>query len=219
MVAQDGEEGGVGPGCWRPTGSRHPRHPCPGGPSLATAPRPPGHLNRLSLCSPQLNGSGQLKLSSHCLPAQMLAPPPPGLPRLALPPAAKPTSEGGCASPTSPCKHSGSGARGRAGVPEGPSPPSRPCARASSVGPHREAQGRVVRSLRGQGSLGGRQDESGVCSLLAKGPGAPVPTLGLRALPSPQPLAGVGDLKLAARGPAPDPGCLLFMENENLSLF
>lgn len=124
-------------------------------PAWPRPPGPPGHLNRLSLCSPQLNGSGQLKLSSHCLPAQMLAPPPPGLPRLALPPAAKPTSEGGCASPTSPCKHSGSGARGRAGVPEGPSPPSRPCAQASPVGPHRETRGHVVRSLRGQGSLGG----------------------------------------------------------------
>lgn len=64
-------------------------------------------LNHLSLCSPQLNGSGQLKMSSHCLSAQMLAPPPPGLPRLALPPATKPTSEGGSSSPTSPCKHPG----------------------------------------------------------------------------------------------------------------
>uniref|UniRef100_A0A8D1UKX8 Nuclear factor 1 n=1 Tax=Sus scrofa TaxID=9823 RepID=A0A8D1UKX8_PIG len=101
-----------------------------------TAIRYPPHLNPqdplkdlVSLaCDPAsqqpgpLNGSGQLKMSSHCLSAQMLAPPPPGLPRLALPPATKPTSEGGSSSPTSPCKHSGSGARGRAGIPEGPLP-------------------------------------------------------------------------------------------------
>ncbi|KAB0391889.1 hypothetical protein E2I00_002106 [Balaenoptera physalus] len=74
-----------------------------------TAIRYPPHLNPqdplkdlVSLaCDPAsqqpgpLNGSGQLKMSSHCLSAQMLAPPPPGLPRLALPPATKPTSEGG----------------------------------------------------------------------------------------------------------------------------
>lgn len=92
-------------------------------------------LNHLSLCSSQLNGSGQLKMSSHCLSAQMLAPPPPGLPRLALPPATKPTSEGGSTSPTSPCKHSGSGARGRAGVPEGPPPLPSPTAGAQGSGP------------------------------------------------------------------------------------
>ncbi|KAB0386106.1 hypothetical protein FD755_001062 [Muntiacus reevesi] len=81
-----------------------------------TAIRYPPHLNPqdplkdlVSLaCDPAsqqpgpLNGSGQLKMSSHCLSAQMLAPPPPGLPRLALPPATKPTSEGGSSSPTSP---------------------------------------------------------------------------------------------------------------------
>uniref|UniRef100_A0A8P0P5C8 Nuclear factor 1 n=1 Tax=Canis lupus familiaris TaxID=9615 RepID=A0A8P0P5C8_CANLF len=81
-----------------------------------TAIRYPPHLNPqdplkdlVSLaCDPAsqqpgpLNGSGQLKMSSHCLSAQMLAPPPPGLPRLALPPATKPTSEGGSTSPTSP---------------------------------------------------------------------------------------------------------------------
>lgn len=81
------------------------------------------HRNHLSLCSPQLSGSGQLKMSSHCLSAQMLAPPPPGLPRLAPPPATKPASEGGSTSPASPCKHSGSGACGRAGVPKGPPHP------------------------------------------------------------------------------------------------
>uniref|UniRef100_A0A2K6MCK1 Nuclear factor 1 n=1 Tax=Rhinopithecus bieti TaxID=61621 RepID=A0A2K6MCK1_RHIBE len=86
-----------------------------------TAIRYPPHLNPqdplkdlVSLaCDPAsqqpgpLNGSGQLKMPSHCLSAQMLAPPPPGLPRLALPPATKPatTSEGGATSPTSPCKH------------------------------------------------------------------------------------------------------------------
>lgn len=93
------------------------------------------HLNHLSLCSPQLNGSGQLKMSSHCLSAQMLAPPPPGLPRLALPPATKPTSEGGSTSPTSPCKHSGSGACGRAGVPKGPPPLPSPTAGVGGSGP------------------------------------------------------------------------------------
>ncbi|KAK2501894.1 hypothetical protein MC885_010542 [Smutsia gigantea] len=79
-----------------------------------TAIRYPPHINPqdplkdlVSLaCDPAsqqpgpLNGSGQLKMSSHCLSAQMLAPPPPGLPRLALPPATK--SEGGSTSPTSP---------------------------------------------------------------------------------------------------------------------
>ncbi|KAF6095786.1 nuclear factor I C [Phyllostomus discolor] len=81
-----------------------------------TAIRYPPHLNPqdplkdlVSLaCDPAsqqpgpLNGSGQLKMSSHCLSAQMLAPQPPGLPRLALPPATKPTHEGGSTSPTSP---------------------------------------------------------------------------------------------------------------------
>ncbi|XP_049732332.1 nuclear factor 1 C-type isoform X4 [Elephas maximus indicus] len=83
-----------------------------------TAIRYPPHLNPqdplkdlVSLaCDPAsqqpgpLNGSGQLKMSSHCISAQMLAPLPPGLPRLALPPAAKPTttSEGGATSPASP---------------------------------------------------------------------------------------------------------------------
>ncbi|XP_033710630.1 nuclear factor 1 C-type isoform X2 [Tursiops truncatus] len=81
-----------------------------------TAIRYPPHLNPqdplkdlVSLaCDPAsqqpgpLSGSGQLKMSSHCISAQMLAPPPPGLPRLALPPATKPTSEGGSSSPTSP---------------------------------------------------------------------------------------------------------------------
>ncbi|XP_007949275.1 nuclear factor 1 C-type [Orycteropus afer afer] len=83
-----------------------------------TAIRYPPHLNPqdplkdlVSLaCDPAsqqpgpLNGSGQLKISSHCISAQMLAPLPPGLPRLALPPTAKPTttSEAGATTPTSP---------------------------------------------------------------------------------------------------------------------
>ncbi|XP_008584002.1 PREDICTED: nuclear factor 1 C-type [Galeopterus variegatus] len=83
-----------------------------------TAIRYPPHLNPqdplkdlVSLaCDPAsqqpgpLNGSGQLRMFNHCLSTQMLAPPPPGLPRLAIPPATKPTttSEGGATSPTSP---------------------------------------------------------------------------------------------------------------------
>lgn len=139
--------------------------PPPAGPSLAARGRGGARrLNHLSLCSSQLNGSGQLKMSSHCLSAQMLVPPPPGLPRLALPPATKPTSEGGSTSPTSPCKHSGSGARGRAGVPEGPPPPPSPTAGVrgsgpargvpvSLVGPRIEARGgHVVGPTWGQGS-------------------------------------------------------------------
>lgn len=125
------------PGFWRPAGPGQHRAPTKLAPAMPFGPPPDPagpqanaaqggagacRLNHLSLCSPQLNGSGQLKMSSHCLSAQMLAPPPPGLPRLALPPATKPTSEGGSSSPTSPCKHSGSGARGRAGIPEGPLP-------------------------------------------------------------------------------------------------
>ncbi|NWZ39735.1 NFIC factor, partial [Brachypodius atriceps] len=53
-----------------------------------------------------LNGSGQVKVPSHYLPTQMLAPPPPpGMPRLAISPDTKSTtttSEGGTTSPTSP---------------------------------------------------------------------------------------------------------------------
>ncbi|KAG8519122.1 Nuclear factor 1 C-type [Galemys pyrenaicus] len=88
-----------------------------------TAIRYPPHLNPqdplkdlVSLaCDPAsqqpgpLNGSGQLKMASHCLSAQMLSPLPPGLPRLALPFATKPTSEGGSTSQSSACKHSGGG--------------------------------------------------------------------------------------------------------------
>lgn len=108
MQAQDA--GGLQGPWYPPNPSRHatlvPQR------DASSSPRRRGcrRLNHLSLCSPQLNGSGQLKMSSHCLSAQMLAPLPPGLPRLALPPATKPTSEGGSTSPTSPCKHSGSGA-------------------------------------------------------------------------------------------------------------
>nr|XP_020139485.1 nuclear factor 1 C-type [Microcebus murinus] len=101
-----------------------------------TAIRYPPHLNPqdplkdlVSLaCDPAsqqpgpLSGSGQLKMSSHCLSAQTLAPPPPGLSRLAPPPATKPTaaSEAGAASQTLASKHVGRGApRGR---PQGPAP-------------------------------------------------------------------------------------------------
>uniref|UniRef100_A0A3B3T8R7 Nuclear factor 1 n=1 Tax=Paramormyrops kingsleyae TaxID=1676925 RepID=A0A3B3T8R7_9TELE len=53
-----------------------------------------------------LNGSGQVKVPSHYISSQMLAPPPhPAMPRLTLPPDSKPastTSEGGATSPTSP---------------------------------------------------------------------------------------------------------------------
>uniref|UniRef100_A0AAY4AY79 Nuclear factor 1 n=1 Tax=Denticeps clupeoides TaxID=299321 RepID=A0AAY4AY79_9TELE len=53
-----------------------------------------------------LNGSGQVKVASHYISSQMLAPPvPPGMPRLTLPPDSKSsttTAEGGANSPTSP---------------------------------------------------------------------------------------------------------------------
>ncbi|XP_045561882.1 nuclear factor 1 C-type isoform X9 [Salmo salar] len=55
-----------------------------------------------------LNGSGQVKLPSHYISSQMLAPPPPpGMPRLTLPSDSKSsttTSDGGANSPTSPSK-------------------------------------------------------------------------------------------------------------------
>ncbi|NXJ04925.1 NFIC factor, partial [Odontophorus gujanensis] len=63
-------------------------------------------LCSVSVLCPQLNGSGQVKVPSHYLPTQMLAPPPPpGMPRLAVSPdtkSATTTSEGGTTSPTSP---------------------------------------------------------------------------------------------------------------------
>uniref|UniRef100_A0A2K5IHC6 Nuclear factor 1 n=1 Tax=Colobus angolensis palliatus TaxID=336983 RepID=A0A2K5IHC6_COLAP len=113
------------------SGERHGKRASPG-PSTSGRPQTHqtrhGHTHALAppACHPArgraqsrgrpLNGSGQLKMPSHCLSAQMLAPPPPGLPRLALPPATKPatTSEGGATSPTSPCKfpdaeHTGKG--------------------------------------------------------------------------------------------------------------
>lgn len=114
----------------RPTKLVRPRQPCPPpGRAEDGSPRRRGcrRLNHLSLCSPQLNGSGQLKMSSHCLSAQMLAPPPPGLPRLALPPVTKPTSEGGSTSPTSPCKHSGKRCPWQGGRPRGPPTPLPGC--------------------------------------------------------------------------------------------
>ncbi|KAM6962642.1 nuclear factor 1 C-type isoform 2-T2 [Aplochiton taeniatus] len=52
-----------------------------------------------------LNGSGQVKVSSHYISSQMLAPPPPSMPRLTLPPdskASSTSSEGGANSPSSP---------------------------------------------------------------------------------------------------------------------
>ncbi|KAL7992914.1 hypothetical protein Chor_017170 [Crotalus horridus] len=55
----------------------------------------------------QLNGGGQVKVPGHYLSTQMLAPPPPGMPRLAISPDTKSTtttSEGGTTSPTSPSK-------------------------------------------------------------------------------------------------------------------
>uniref|UniRef100_A0A6I8NX93 Nuclear factor 1 n=1 Tax=Ornithorhynchus anatinus TaxID=9258 RepID=A0A6I8NX93_ORNAN len=85
-----------------------------------TAIRYPPHLNPqdplkdlVSLaCDPSnqqpgpLNGSGQVKVPSHYISTQMLAPPPPpGMPRLAISPdtkSATTTSEGGTSSPTSP---------------------------------------------------------------------------------------------------------------------
>ncbi|XP_078234975.1 nuclear factor 1 C-type isoform X2 [Pogona vitticeps] len=53
----------------------------------------------------RLNGGGQVKVPGHYLSTQMLAPPPPGMPRLAISPDTKSTttaSEGGSTSPTSP---------------------------------------------------------------------------------------------------------------------
>ncbi|XP_053152062.1 nuclear factor 1 C-type isoform X3 [Hemicordylus capensis] len=84
-----------------------------------TAIRYPPHLNPqdplkdlVSLaCDPSnqqpgpLNGGGQVKVPGHYLHTQMLAPPPPGMPRLAISPDTKSTtttSEGGTTSPTSP---------------------------------------------------------------------------------------------------------------------
>lgn len=228
------------PGCfWRPAGSgegqqRHPPNspghakpgPPPAGPPTAARGRGGARrLNHLSLCSSQLNGSGQLKMSSHCLSAQMLAPPPPGLPRLALPPATKPTSEGGSTSPTSPCKHSGSGARGRAGVPEGPPPLPSPTAGVrgsglacwvpvSLVGPQVEARGAMWSGPRGaKAALGSGR----------RGPGGRLGSLRARSWPlSPPPCneqVAVGeDLKPVAPGADAAPRCLLLVENDNFLL-
>lgn len=155
------------------------------------------HLNHLSLCSPQLNGSGQLKMSSHCLSAQMLAPPPPGLPRLALPPATKPTHEGGSTSPTSPCKHSGSGACGRAGVPKGPPPLPSPTAGVGGSGP----AWRVLASSVGSQvqALGDGRGKSVVCRKWPSGLGFPCAQSGPLSLPPcNKPLAIGEDLQMAA---------------------
>lgn len=79
-------------------------------------------LCSVSVLCPQLNGSGQVKVPSHYLPTQMLAPPPPpGMPRLAVSPdtkSATTTSEGGTTSPTSPSKHPAAPAH-----PPAPQPP------------------------------------------------------------------------------------------------
>uniref|UniRef100_A0A8C0HXF7 Nuclear factor 1 n=1 Tax=Balaenoptera musculus TaxID=9771 RepID=A0A8C0HXF7_BALMU len=201
-----------------------------------TAIRYPPHLNPqdplkdlVSLaCDPAsqqpgpLNGSGQLKMSSHCLSAQMLAPPPPGLPRLALPPATKPTSEGGSSSPTSPCKHPGRRPRGAPPLPGpasgvGVSGPAQ-WVPASLVGPQTEAWG-----PRGQVHTGPRQPEgmargkSGVHPRWPSGLGPPCPLSGpLNPLPCNKQLAVGEDLKLEVGGPDSAPRSLLSAENENL---
>ncbi|KAM9529541.1 nuclear factor 1 C-type-like isoform 2-T2 [Salvelinus alpinus] len=76
------------------------------------SPVSPAHLTTLtrapslSWSGHLLNGSGQVKLPSHYISSQMLAPPPPpGMPRLTLPSDSKSsttTSDGGANSPTSP---------------------------------------------------------------------------------------------------------------------
>nr|XP_046208699.1 nuclear factor 1 C-type-like isoform X7 [Oncorhynchus gorbuscha] len=78
------------------------------------SPVSPAHLTTLtrapslSWSGHLLNGSGQVKLPSHYISSQMLAPPPPpGMPRLTLPSDSKSsttTSDGGANSPTSPSK-------------------------------------------------------------------------------------------------------------------
>ncbi|XP_076977306.1 nuclear factor 1 C-type isoform X5 [Tamandua tetradactyla] len=175
-----------------------------------TAIRYPPHLNPqdplkdlVSLaCDPAsqqpgpLIGSGQLKMSSHCISSQTLAPPLPRLPRLALPPTSKPTSScvGAAAPPTSPSKLAGAAlVVGRAA---------------------RRAQARLAQaSLMGlqmaagptlaSGSLGhGRTKPWGSGSIQG-------PPLGLswahpepsRPCPFNEKLAVDGDLRLAARGP------------------
>ncbi|XP_014072000.1 nuclear factor 1 C-type isoform X2 [Salmo salar] len=76
------------------------------------SPVSPAHLTTLtkaqslSWSGHVLNGSGQVKVPSHYISSQMLAPPPPpGMPRLTLPSDSKSsttTSDGGANSPTSP---------------------------------------------------------------------------------------------------------------------
>ncbi|CDQ71406.1 unnamed protein product [Oncorhynchus mykiss] len=78
------------------------------------SPVSPDHLTTLtkaqslSWSGHVLNGSGQVKVPSHYISSQMLAPPPPpGMPRLTLPSDSKSsttTSDGGANSPTSPSK-------------------------------------------------------------------------------------------------------------------
>uniref|UniRef100_F6W9K7 Nuclear factor 1 n=1 Tax=Monodelphis domestica TaxID=13616 RepID=F6W9K7_MONDO len=125
-----------------------------------TAIRYPPHLNPqdplkdlVSLaCDPSnqqpgpLNGSGQVKMPSHYLSTQMLAPPPPpGMPRLAISPDTKSTtttSEGGTTSPTSPSKPRPLQTRPFVGL--GPRDP----------GGIYQAQVRVERAWEGPGSRG-----------------------------------------------------------------
>ncbi|KAM9480269.1 nuclear factor 1 C-type-like isoform 2-T2 [Salvelinus alpinus] len=76
------------------------------------SPVSPAHLTTLTKAQSLswsgyvLNGSGQVKVPSHYISSQMLAPPPPpGMPRLTLPSDSKSsttTSDGGANSPTSP---------------------------------------------------------------------------------------------------------------------
>ncbi|XP_055717288.1 nuclear factor 1 C-type-like isoform X1 [Salvelinus fontinalis] len=78
------------------------------------SPVSPAHLTTLTKAQSLswsgyvLNGSGQVKVPSHYISSQMLAPPPPpGMPRLTLPSDSKSsttTSDGGANSPTSPSK-------------------------------------------------------------------------------------------------------------------
>lgn len=191
-----------------PTKLVRPRQPCPPpGRAEDGSPRRRGcrRLNHLSLCSPQLNGSGQLKMSSHCLSAQMLAPPPPGLPRLALPPVTKPTSEGGSTSPTSPCKHSGKR------CPWAPHSPPRllgpgGCRRVWCV--HRQAWGcHKARPVWVRAALGSSRGKSAVCPLGQVAQSHRVPALG------PEPSSPTGTAGTAGeslhRGPkARPPGAL-----------
>lgn len=202
-----------------PTKLVRPRQPRPSpGRAEDGSPRRRGcrRLNHLSLCSPQLSGSGQLKMSSHCLSAQMLAPPPPGLPRLALPPATKPTSAGGSTSPSSPCKHSGKRCPWQGGRPRGPPPPRLlgpgGCRRVWCV--HRRPGGATGPGPRGvRAALGSSRGKS------AAGPSAERPGVAVRPLwalsppPAREQRARPVKVPTAARRPDPRVPCV---EGESL---